>query len=141
MAIAIEPSLARGPEPQSSERSFALVFAAVFSAYACWPFIHLAEPRWWALAVSTVFAAAAFIRPRILRPLNRAWLAVGQLLQRIATPVIMGAIFFLFITPIALILRLRGKDVLLLRRRPDLASYWIARPPVHPTAENMRRQF
>jgi hypothetical protein len=141
MITAIEPAIARSPEPESSERSFALVFAAVFGIYGCWPLIHLAQPRWWALALATVLAAVAIIRPQIVRPFNRAWLVVGRLSHRIVSPLVMGAIFFLFVTPIAFIRRLCGGDVLSLRRRPDLPSYWIARPPAPPAAESMRRQF
>jgi hypothetical protein len=53
----------------------------------------------------------------------------------------MGAIFFLVVTPIALVARRRGKDVLSLRRRPEFTSYWIPRDPAAPIAESMKRQF
>jgi hypothetical protein len=48
-------------------------------------------------------------------------------------------VLFLSVTPVAWIMRLRGKDVLSLKRRPDLTSYWIAREP--PPAAAMKRQF
>jgi hypothetical protein len=141
MVTAIEPTVSRGPEPEHSERSFALVFAALLSIYGCWPLKHLAEPRWWALALAAVVAAVGLIRPQILHPFNRGWLALGRLLHGIVSPLVMGTIFFLVVTPIAIIARLRGKDVLSLRRRPELASYWIARPPAPPIAVSMKRQF
>jgi hypothetical protein len=103
--------------------------------------MHLAGPRWWALALAAGFTVVAFIRPQILRPLNRGWLALGPLLNRIVSPLVMGAIFFLVVTPVALIARLRGRDVLSLRRRPELASYWIQRPRAPLVAESMKRQF
>jgi hypothetical protein len=53
----------------------------------------------------------------------------------------MGAIFFLCLTPIAWIMRLRGKDLLSLSRRPDLSSYWIPRQPSPPAVETMKQQF
>jgi hypothetical protein len=141
LVSAFEPNLARGPEPENSERSFALVFAAVLSIHGCWPLMHSAGPRWWALALAAVLATVALIRPQILRPFNRGWLALGRLLQRIVSPLVMGAIFFLFVTPIAYIARVRGKDLLSLRRRPELASYWIPRAPAPPVVESMKRQF
>jgi hypothetical protein len=141
VATVLEPSLARGPEPESSDRGFGFVFAAVFVIIGCWPLIHLDAPRWWALGIAAAFAAFAFVRPHILRPFNRAWLALGRLLHRVMSPLIMGAIFFLCVTPIAWIMRLRGKDVLSLSRRPDLTSYWIPREPSPPAAETMKRQF
>jgi len=53
----------------------------------------------------------------------------------------MGTVFFLCVTPVAWIMRLRGKDVLSLARRPDLSSYWITREPSSPPTETMKRQF
>jgi predicted membrane metal-binding protein len=141
MATVLEPSLPRGPAPESSDCSFGLVFAGVFALIGCWPLLYLQAPRWWALAIAAAFAGIALARPQILHPLNRAWLALGLLLHRIVSPLVMGAIFFLCVTPIAWIMRLRGKDVLSLARRPDLSSYWIAREPPPPATETMNRQF
>jgi hypothetical protein len=141
MVAAIEPILAHDHEPENSERSFGLIFAAVLGIYGCWPLLHLAGPRWWALALAAGFAVVAFVQPQIMRPFNRAWLALGRVLNRIVSPLVMGAIFFVIVTPIALAARLRGMDVLSLRRRPELASYWIQRPPAPPVAESMKRQF
>ena len=141
MAIILEPSVAREPAPESSDRSFGLVFAAVFSLVGCLPLLRLQPPRWWALAVAVAFALLALLWPAVLQPLNRAWLAVGRLLHRVVSPLVMSAVFFLCVTPVAWIMRLRGKDVLSLARRPDLSSYWIAREAPPPPAETMKRQF
>ena len=65
----------------------------------------------------------------ILHHLNRAWLAFGKLLHRIVSPIVMSAIFFICVTPTAWIMRIRGKDLLSLKRRPDLKTYWIEREP------------
>ncbi len=53
----------------------------------------------------------------------------------------MGAIFFLCVTPTGWIMRLLGKDVLLLKREPGRSSYWIVREPVPPQPESMKNQF
>jgi hypothetical protein len=141
MAIVLEPSFPRDSTPESSDRSFGLVFATVFAIFSCWPLLHLERPRWWALGIAGAFAAVAFFRPHLLRSLNRVWLAVGRLLNRVMSPLIMGMIFFVCITPIAWIMRMRGKDILSLSRRPDLSSYWIPRQPLPPALETMKRQF
>ena len=141
MATVLEPSLARGPAPESSDRSFGFVFAGVFALIGCWTLLYWQPPRWWALAIAGAFVAVALLRPQILHPLNRAWQALGRLLHRVVSPLVMGMIFFLCVTPIAWIMRLCGKDVLSLSRRPDLASYWIAREPQAPDTETMKRQF
>jgi predicted membrane metal-binding protein len=141
MATVLEPSIDRGPAPESSDRSFGLVFAAVFALIGSQPLWHLNQPRWWAYGVAIAFALFALLWPRVLHPLNRVWLALGRLLHRVVSPIIMGAVFFLCVTPIAWIMRLRGKDVLSLKRRPDLSSYWIKREAAEPAPETMKRQF
>jgi hypothetical protein len=141
MATVLEPSLAHGPMPESSDRNFGFVFAVVFAIMGCWPLIRHESPRWWALGAAVLFGLLAIIRPDFLHPLNRAWLAFGRLLHRVMSPLVMGAVFFLCVTPIAWIMRMRGKDVLSLSRRPDLSSYWITRDPSPPAPETMKRQF
>lgn len=141
MATVLEPSFARGSTPESSDRSFGLVFAAAFTIYGCWPLLHMERPRWWALGIAIAFAAAALLQPHILTPLNQAWLAIGRLLHRVMSPLVMGVIFFLCLSPIAWVMRLRGKDPLSLSRRPDLPSYWIPRRLSPPAVETMKQQF
>jgi predicted membrane metal-binding protein len=140
MATVLEPALAPIATPKSSDRSFGFVFAAVFAIVGAWPLMRGETPRWGALAIAVVFALIAFTRPQILRPVNRAWQFIGLLLHRVMSPFVMLAIFFLCVTPIAVITRLRGKDVLSLKRRPDLSSYWITCDPP-PNAESMKHQF
>jgi hypothetical protein len=141
MATVLEPSIDRGAAPEASDRSFGLVFAGVFALIGAWPLLRWSGPRWWAVAVAVAFALVAVARPQLLHPLNRIWLALGRLLHRVVSPVVMGAVFFLCVTPIAWIMRRRGKDILSLERRPDLSSYWITRGPAEPHTETMKRQF
>lgn len=141
MASALEPRIDRLSKPTSSDWSFGLVFAAAFAAIAFVPLLHHAPPRWWAFGIAVVFAAATLVRPQILHPLNRAWLTFGNLLHRVMSPLVMGVIFFVCITPIAWIMRWRGSDLLSLKRRPDLETYWIERPSLPPDPQSMRNQY
>lgn len=141
MATILEPTIEREPAPESSDRSFGFVFAAVFCIIGGWPLLYWQAPRWWALALAVAFAIVALARPQLLRPLNRVWLALGRLLHKIVSPLVMGVIFFATVTPTGWIMRLRGKDLLSLRRRPDQKSYWIRREPAGPESETMRNQF
>jgi len=138
MTSVLEPSMHKAL-PQASDRSFGLVFAVMFAIVGCWPLVRLLEPRWWSLGVAVGFAAISLTYPRLLHPFNRAWLALGKLLHRVTSPVIMAAIFFFCVTPIGLILRARGRDLLSLSWRTDLSSYWIAR--TSPDPNTMTRQF
>jgi hypothetical protein len=141
MTAILETTSAAREAPMGSDRSFGLVFAAVFALIGVWPLVGLAEPHWWAFAVAAASAIAALAAPRLLRPFNRAWLLLGRAMHRVMSPLVMGAIYFLCVTPTGWIMRLRGKDLLELRRRPDLASYWVVRPPANADADSMKNQF
>ena len=93
------------------------------------------------MAISAAFAAAAFIAPRVLRPLNRAWYALGLLLHHVVNPVVMAVMFYGAILPMALLLRALDKDILRLKREPQAASYWIPREPPAPAPGSMSKQF
>ena len=124
-----------------SERAFGIVFAVVFLIVGLWPLIGDAALRPWALAVSAGFLAAALVFPKILSPLNQLWFRFGMLLHKIVNPLVMGLLFFLTVTPIALIMRIAGKDPLRCRMDPDAESYWITRDPAGPEPDTMRNQF
>ncbi len=84
---------------------------------------------------------AAIVAPKVLHPLNRVWTSLGLLLGKVVNPIVMGVVFLLAVTPIAVILRLLGKDLLRLRRDPAADSYWIPRDPPGPDPASMSRQF
>ena len=125
----------------SSDRAFGLTFAAVFTFLALWPLVRHRPARSWALAVAVVFLLLALLRPRVLGPLNRLWLRLGLLLQRLVTPVVMALLFYGTVTPIALVLRLWGKDLLRLSVDRGADSYWLERRPPGPAPDTMRNQF
>jgi hypothetical protein len=79
--------------------------------------------------------------PRILRPLNRIWLKIGLLLNKVVSPIVLGIVFFGVLTPLGAVLRMRGKDPLRLRFEKDAPSYWIMRQPPGPAPRSMTRQF
>ncbi len=124
-----------------SERAFGIVFACVFAIIAGWPLLRGTAPRWWAVALAAAFLGAALVAPRALRPLNLLWFRFGILLHHVVNPVIMGLLFFVAIVPTAVVLKLRGKDLLRLKRDPSATSYWIVREPPGPAPGSMSKQF
>ena len=130
-----------GVVKSSSDRSFGIVFAVVFAAIGLWPFLFGGTVRWWSLAIATVFAVLAAIRPGLLAPLNRLWTKLGLLLNAIVSPLVMGLLFYVVITPFALFMRLTGKDLLHLKRDPRAHSYWILREPPGPSPETIKNQY
>lgn len=65
----------------------------------------------------------------------------GMLLGKIVSPIVLGVMFFLMITPIALLMRIKGRDVLGLRRKKNVSTYWIARAAAEPSAASFKNQF
>ncbi|HUS83557.1 MAG TPA: SxtJ family membrane protein [Anaerolineales bacterium] len=124
-----------------SERSFGLVFATVFLIVSLFPLTGDGTVRIWALALAGAFAVAAFLAPDFLRPLNRLWFRLGLVLNKIVSPIVMGIIFFLTVTPIGLIRRARNSDPLKQKIDPDAETYWIAVDPEHVARSSMKKQF
>ena len=108
----------------SSNRSFGIVFFVVFLLIALYPVINNEEIRVWSLIVSVIFLVLGLLNSKILNPLNQIWFKFGVLLGRIISPFIMAIIFFFVVTPIGLIMRTLGKDILNLRYNTK-KTYWI----------------
>lgn len=125
----------------SSDRAFGFVFAAVFTLIGLWPLLSGNRTRYWALVCAAGFVILALAAPRMLAPLNRLWLRFGLLLHKITNPIIMGVVFYLAVTPTALVMRALGKDILHRKLDPDAKSYWIERQPHGPDPASMKEQF
>jgi hypothetical protein len=125
----------------SSDRGFGLVVAMFFLIVGFWPLVRVEPIRWWAAGVAATFTLLALLWTAALAPLNRLWVKLGAFLYRIVSPIVMGLLFYLTVTPIALLMRLLGKDPLRLNRDPNAASYWIDRMPAGPAPESMKNQF
>ena len=124
-----------------SDRNFGVTFAVVFTAIgllSLWKQNYFAS--YW-LGAALAFGGLAVLYPMVLRPLNRVWLLIGLTLHQVITPVIMGLIFFVVITPFGLIMRAMGKDPLRLKRNEAVRSYWILRQPPGPAPETLKNQF
>ncbi len=108
----------------SSNRSFGIVFFVVFLLIALYPIINSEEIRIWSLIISFIFIILGLLNSKILTPLNKLWFKFGLFLGKIVSPLIMGVIFFFVVTPIGLIMRMLGNDVLNLKQNKN-KSYWI----------------
>lgn len=124
-----------------SERAFGIVFAIVFLIVALWPLSSGSAVRVWALLTAGAFAALALMLPAALRPLNRIWFTIGVALHRVASPLVLGMLFYLTVLPTGLVMRALGKDPLRLRFDRNARSYWIERTPPGPAPDSLRNQF
>ena len=126
-----------------SEKSFGVTVACVFGLLSALQFYRLGIAVW--PVVTSVaalgFLATAFAAPAVLRPLNLVWLKFGMLLHRIVNPIVMGLLFFGVFTPMGLIMRLFGADLLRLRTKTGATSHWILRADENLEKSSMTNQF
>lgn len=108
---------------------------------AAWPLVHGNSPRYWLVVIATLLAIAAQFRPAVLSSLNQAWFRFGLVLHRLTNPLVMAALFYGIITPIAVIFRLLGRNPLDLGYDRHAPTYWIAHPAAEGRPSDMRKQF
>ena len=118
-----------------SNRSFGIVFFIVFLLIAIYPLINQGEIRVWSVLISLLFLILGIINSKILTPLNKVWFKFGIFLGKIISPIIMGIIFFLVVTPIAFLMRMLNKDLLNLKFNKK-SSYWIEKTDPKSTMKN-----
>ena len=121
----------------SSNKSFGIVFFIVFLIVAIYPLINNEEVRIWSIILSLIFLVLGLTNSKILNPLNKLWFKFGIVLGKIISPIIMGIIFFLVVTPIGFIMRMFGKDLLNLKYNSN-KTYWIEK--TDPKSK-MKNQF
>ena len=120
-----------------SNKSFGIVFFIVFLVISVYPLFFDGNLRVWSLIVSLLFLVLGLINSRVLTPLNRLWFKFGMFLGKFISPIIMGLVFFIVVTPTGLIMRAFKKDLLNLKKK-DTKSYWIKRDKFK---SDMRNQF
>lgn len=87
-----------------------------------------------AFSVSAIGVLTALMIPGRLGPARRAWMKLGEAIGYVTTPILMAIVYYVFLTPIAIVRRLG------LQRESAKDSRWHQRPPL-PPRERMERQF
>ena len=118
-----------------SNRSFGIVFFIVFLLISIYPLINQGEIRVWSVLISLLFLILGIINSKVLSPLNKVWFKFGIFLGKIISPIVMGIIFFLVVTPIAFLMRILKKDLLNLKYNKN-SSYWIEKTDPKSTMKN-----
>ena len=121
----------------SSNRSFGIVFSIFFSLVGIYLLLNNSPVYYWSFLISLIFLILGLLNSKILGPLNQVWFKFGILLGKVVSPIVMGIIFFLVITPIAILLKIFGKDVLKLKLNNN-ETYWIEK---NEPKSDMKKQF
>lgn len=124
-----------------SDRNFGFTMAAVSALIGLLGLYKGSSHAAIWLSVAVAFALVTLLRPQSLGLANRAWLKLGLLMYRVVNPVIMAILFFGAILPVGAVMRLFGKDFLLLVRERSATTYWRPRSDPRPPSESMRQQF
>lgn len=124
-----------------SNRSFGSLFVVVFAFFGALSF--LGAGSWWPVfaGLAVVTALVTLIAPGVLTPLNRAWMALGELMGRVVNPIVLGVLFYGVITPFGLARQWFGADPMKRKFEPALKTYWIDRDPPGPGADSFNNQF
>jgi hypothetical protein len=123
-------------------RNFSYLFSFIFLLFS--GYLYLKNEPFFLIVFTLILAVGllfvGFLKPHFLSPLSKAWYLLGELLGRVVSPIVLGIIFFLLITPVAIIGKLLGRDELALKRK-STNSYWIDRQPESITSDSFRNQF
>ena len=118
-----------------SNKSFGIVFFVVFLLIGLWPILKGNELRIWSIAISLIFFILGIINSKILTPFNKVWFRFGIFLGNFISPIIMGIVFFLVVTPTGLIMKLFRKDLINLRKN-NSSTYWIEKKDIKSSMKN-----
>ncbi len=125
-----------------SDRKFGILFVIVFAVVAGYGYLveWASSTVIFCVVISFALAAISIVAPRVLAPLNKAWLLLGVVLGKIVNPIVLGIIFFGLLTPVSIVTRIFGRDELRLDQH-HLDSYWIERDPPGPASDSYKNQF
>ncbi|MDC0364486.1 SxtJ family membrane protein [Candidatus Pelagibacter sp.] len=122
----------------SSNKSFGIVFFVFFLIISLFPLLKDGNIRIWAMVLAIIFLILGLLNSTILNPLNKIWIKFGILLGTIISPIVMGIVFFVVVTPTSLIMRILGKNLLGLKKDNTKRSYWLERLSIK---SKMKNQF
>tara|TARA_B100000767_G_scaffold68834_1_gene65423 strand:+ start:467 stop:847 length:381 start_codon:yes stop_codon:yes gene_type:complete len=123
---------------KSSNRSFGLLFFIVFLVIGLWPLKNGESLNIYLILIALIFFTLGLINSKLLSPLNNTWVKFGEILGMIIAPIIMALVYFVILTPVSLIVRMFGKDLLGLKFIKKKSTYWIKRKK---NLGSMKKQF
>ena len=125
-------------KPQSSNKSFGLLFFVVFFIIGLWPLKNGENLNFYFITASVIFLLLGLINSKLLTPLNKSWIKLGEILGIVIAPIVMALVYFVILTPVSLIVRALGKDLLNLKFLKEKETYWIKRKK---SLGSMKKQF
>jgi len=123
---------------QSTNKSFGILFFIFFLIFGLWPLKNGENLNYYFIIFSGIFLLLGLLNSKLLSPLNKIWIKFGEILGIIIAPIIMALVYFAILTPVSLVIRVFGKDLLGLKFINKQQTYWINRKK---NMGSMRKQF
>ena len=120
-----------------TNKSFGIVFFLFFLIVSIFPLFKDGNIKIWSIVIAIIFLILALLNSKILTPLNKIWFKFGILLGSFVSPIVMGMVFFVFVTPTSLIMSVLGKNLLNLKKG-NKKTYWIEKSKIQ---SKMKNQF
>lgn len=117
---------------------FILIWSFIFLLISVYPLFIGQNVRVWSVVISIIFILVAFIRPTLFKGFYRVWIRIGDFIGNIISKSVLFILFFGLFTPISVILKLFGKDLLRKKINKNKSTYWIERE-IQP--QPMKNQF
>ena len=112
---------------KTNNRSFGILFFLVFLGFGLWPLTKEMSPNIYLIIISVIFLILGLLNSKLLSPLNNLWIKFGEILGKVIAPIVMAVVYFFILTPISLLVRLFGKDLIEMKFNNNVKSYWIKR--------------
>lgn len=119
-------------------QTFAYIWGFIFITIALYPLLKSGEIKVWSAVISIMFISTAIIRPLLLLGFYNLWTKIGDFIGGIISKIIMFILYFGLFTPISIVLKLLGKDLLDKKVEKSRNSYWIERKT---QPQSMKNQF
>ena len=121
----------------STNRSFGIVFFLFFLLVGLYPILDKESVRVLPIIISLIFLILGLLNSKFLTPLNKIWFKFGVILGAVISPIVMGIIFFMVVTPTSILMKIFGKDLLGLKKS-NSDSYWVKKSKIK---SKMKNQF
>ena len=118
-------------------RDFGLLISAILFFLSVFEFFQ--SNSIYFLILSALTLIAALKKPSIFKPFSFLWKLIGELIGFITRPLILAVIFYLLLSPLALVLKLIGRDYLNLKTNNK--SYWISRRNTGKDLTKFEKQY
>ena len=125
-----------------SDKKFGVFFGFIFASGSIY-LLFFGNSKTWATILGILFSVTLLItlsKSELLHPFNKLWFKFGLLLGEVIRPIVLGFIYFVVITPVALLTRFAGRDELKLKQNDSL-TYWEIRNPVGPKPDSFKNQY